>query len=156
MQQTAPLHDPNLDRIRMAGSFPDCPLTILGGFQPVRCHLLKLASCESRIAASTENASLIVKTMGPQTPPVQIGSARVSSTGAVDGFAIFHHVITQQETVVPLETRNAGSYLLAFDNTGGSVLGIALAMIGQPMGSIRIVIRDDTGVVAETQPTWKD
>jgi hypothetical protein len=36
------------------------------------------------------NASLIITTDGPQTPPVQIGSAQLSATGSVDGFAIFH------------------------------------------------------------------
>jgi hypothetical protein len=35
-------------------------------------------------------------------------------------------VIGAQEAVVPLETRNAPSYLLAFDNTNGVVLGVAL------------------------------
>ena len=37
----------------------------------------------------------------------------------MDGFAIFHQIVTTQEAVVPLETRNASSYLLAFDNTKG-------------------------------------
>jgi hypothetical protein len=30
---------------------------------------------------------------------------------------------TAQEAVVPMETRNAPSYLLAFDNSNGVVLG---------------------------------
>jgi len=93
------------------------------------------------------NASLIVETAGPQTPPVKIGSAQLAATGAIDGFAIFHHVLTQQETVVPLETRNASSYLLAYDNTGGNVLGVAIAGITTPPGSsgVSIRIRDDVG-----------
>ncbi|MDP8990173.1 MAG: SBBP repeat-containing protein [Acidobacteriota bacterium] len=93
------------------------------------------------------NATLIVQTAGPQTPPVKVGSAQLAATGAVDGFAIFHHVLTQQETVVPLETRNASSYLLAFDNTGGNVLGVAIAGITTPTGAagVMIDIRDDTG-----------
>ena len=90
------------------------------------------------------NASLIIETAGPQTPPVQEGSAQLSATGAVDGFAIFHHVITQQETVVPMETRNASSYLLAFDNTGG-VLGVAVANVAAQPGNVGVVIRDDSG-----------
>ena len=87
----------------------------------------------------------MIQTAGPQTPPVQVGSAQLSATGTVDGFAIFHHVITQQETVVPLETRNAGSYLLAYDNTGGSVLGVATANASAQAGSVGLVIRDDSG-----------
>ncbi len=91
------------------------------------------------------NALAVVLTGGPQTPPVQVGSAQLSANGAMDGFAIFHHIVTQQETVVPLETRNAGSYLLAFDNTGGSVLGVAVANAAAQDGAIFVVIRDDSG-----------
>ncbi len=93
----------------------------------------------------TANASLIVQTAGPQTPPVLVGSAQLAATGAVDGFAIFHLIPGAQEAVVPLETRNANSYLLAFDNTGGVVLGVAVENVSAQAGSIGIVIRDDTG-----------
>src|ERR1019366_3423764 len=47
------------------------------------------------------------------------------------------------ETVVPLETRNTGPYLLAFDNTGGSVLGVALASVAA--ANISVTIRDENG-----------
>jgi len=97
--------------------------------------------------ALAANASLIFDTAGPQTPPVLLGSARLSATGAVDGFAIFHQTQTQQEAVVPLETRNASSYLLAFDNTGGAVLGVAIANLSAQDINIPVVIRDDTGAV---------
>jgi hypothetical protein len=92
------------------------------------------------------NGSLILETAGPQTPPVQIGSAQLGATNNVDGFAIFHHVVTQQEAVVPLEVRNASSYLLAFDNTNGVVLGVALQNVSAQAANIPVVIRDDTGV----------
>ncbi len=49
------------------------------------------------------NASLITETAGPQTPPVQVGSAQLAATGAVDGFAIFHLIPGAQEAVVPME-----------------------------------------------------
>ena len=63
----------------------------------------------------------------PWLSPVLVGSAQLAASGAVDGFAIFHQVVTTQEAVVPLETRNAFSYLLAFDNnTSGLVLGVKL------------------------------
>jgi sugar lactone lactonase YvrE len=91
------------------------------------------------------NASLIVTSAGPQTPPVQIGSAQLSGTGAVDGFAIFHLIPGSQEAVVPMETRNASSYLLAYDNTGGVVLGVAVANVSAQAGTVGIVIRDDNG-----------
>jgi hypothetical protein len=99
------------------------------------------------------DASVIIQTAGPQTPPVLVGSAQVSSTGPVDGFAIFHHVVTQQEAVVPLEVRNASSYLLAFDNINGVVLGVALQNVAAQAADIPVVIRDDTGTQISAQGT---
>ncbi len=99
------------------------------------------------------NASLIIDTAGAQTPPVQVGSAQLAATGAVDGFAIFHLIPSAQEAVVPLETRNASSYLLAFDNTGGVVLGVAVENVSALAAVIPIVIRDDTGTVISAAGT---
>ena len=99
------------------------------------------------------NASLIIDTAGPQTPPVQVGSAQLAATGAVDGFAIFHLIPGAQEAVVPMETRNASSYLLAFDNTGGVVLGVAVENVSAQAAVIPIVIRDDTGAVISAAGT---
>ncbi len=95
--------------------------------------------------AVTGNASLIIATAGPQTPPVEVGSAQLTATGAMDGFAIFHLIPGAQEAVVPMETRNAGSYILAFDNTSGVVLGAAVANVSANAGNVGIVLRDDTG-----------
>ena len=89
----------------------------------------------------------MITTAGPQTPPVLVGSAQLSATGAVDGFAIFHLIPGAQEAVVPMETRNASSYLLAFDNTGGVVLGVAVENVSSQPASIPVVIRDDNGTV---------
>ncbi len=91
------------------------------------------------------NASLIVDTAGAQAPPVLVGSAQLAATGSVDGFAIFHHIVTTQEAVVPLKTRNASSYLLAFDNTDGLVLGVAVENVSAQNAVIGVVIRDETG-----------
>ena len=102
------------------------------------------ASFDRTLAA---NASLIVETAGAQTPPVLVGSAQLQATAAVDGFAIFHQIVTTQEAVVPLETRNASSFLLAFDNTNGLVLGVAVENLSAQNAVIGVVIRDDTGAV---------
>jgi sugar lactone lactonase YvrE len=91
-------------------------------------------------------ASLIIGTGGPQTPPVLVGSAQLAATGAVDGFAIFHQVVSLQEAVVPLETRIASSYVLSFDNTNGLVLGVALQNVSAQDAVIGVVIRDETGM----------
>ena len=55
--------------------------------------------------------------------------------------------MTTQEAVVPLETRNASSYLLAFDNTNGLVLGVAVENVSAQNAVIPVIIRDDTGAV---------
>jgi hypothetical protein len=105
-------------------------------------NLYPASSYSQTIAA---NASLIVATTGPQTPPVLVGSAQLLAAGAVDGFAIFHLIPGAQEAVVPMETRNASSYILAFDNTGGVVLGIAIDNVSPLVGNVGVVIRDATG-----------
>jgi photosystem II stability/assembly factor-like uncharacterized protein len=100
---------------------------------------------ESLDRTLSANASLIIQTAGPQTPPLRVGSVQLAATNNLDGFAILRHVVTQQETVVPLEVRNARSYLLAFDNTNGVVLGVALQNVSARAANIPVVIRDDTG-----------
>jgi hypothetical protein len=105
------------------------------------------ASFDQSIAA---NASLIVETAGPQTPPVQVGSAQLAASGDVDGFAIFHQIPTAQEAVVPMETRNAASYLLAFDNTNGVALGVAVENVSTQAASVGVVLRDGSGAVIGT------
>ncbi len=121
------------------------PLTLPLAFpqQPAAAGPFLAASIDRTLAG---NASTIVDTLGPQTPPVLVGSAQVEATGAVDGFAIFHHMVTTQEAVLPLELRKAKSYLLAFDNTNGVVLGVAIANVSTQTAMIPVVIRDDTGV----------
>ncbi len=109
---------------------------------------VQAASIDRTLAA---NASLIVDTAGSQTPPVLVGSAQLAASGAVDGFAIFHQIVTAQEAVVPMETRNAPSYLLAFDNTGGLVMGVALVNVSATNAVVPVIIRDDTGFVISAQ-----
>jgi hypothetical protein len=46
---------------------------------------------------------------------------------------------------VPLETRNAASYILAFDNTDGLATGIAVANVTSAPANISVSIRDATG-----------
>jgi len=112
--------------------------------QPPAGGPLMAASLDQTLSA---NASLIVETAGAQTSAVRVGSAQLAGTGAVDGFAIFHHIVTEQEAVVPMETRNASSYLLAFDNTSGLVLGVALENVSAQNALIPVIIRDDGGAV---------
>jgi sugar lactone lactonase YvrE len=95
-------------------------------------------------------ASLIVTTAGPQSTQVLVGSAQLASTNEVDGFAIFHQIPTGQEAVVPMENRRANSYLLAFDNTSGLVLGVAVQNASGQQADIPVIVRDDTGATIST------
>ena len=112
--------------------------------QPGAPYPLLAASLDRTLSP---DASLIIESAGSQTPPVQVGSAQLAATGAVDGFAIFHLIPGAQEAVVPMETRNASSYLLAYDNTGGVVLGVAVANVSAQAGSVGVIIRDDNGTL---------
>ena len=46
---------------------------------------------------------------------------------------------------MPLQTNNASSYLLAFDNTSQLATGVAIANMAQQPANVSAVIRDDTG-----------
>jgi hypothetical protein len=73
------------------------------------------------------------------------GSAQLAATSNVDGFAIFHFNRNNQEAVVPLESRNASSSVLAFDNTAGTVTGVALSLSSAQNANVGLILRDDTG-----------
>jgi len=124
---------------------PGGALTLPLGFPQLLPAALPLlaASFDRTLGA---NASLTMDTSGPQVPPVVQGSAQLAATEPVDGFAIFHNVVTSQEAVVPLETRNARAYWLPFDNTGGVVMGIAVENLSAQAANIPVQIRDDSGV----------
>ncbi len=46
---------------------------------------------------------------------------------------------------MPLENRNASSYLLAFDNTAGISTGVAVSNTSWQVVSVPVIVRDDTG-----------
>ena len=92
------------------------------------------------------NASLIVQTASLENLPVQSGSAQLTATASMAGFAILHLYPTEQEAVVPLETRNAASYVLPFDTVNNASLSVALANVSAQSVNVPVLIRDDTGV----------
>jgi sugar lactone lactonase YvrE len=99
-------------------------------------------------------ASLTVQSAGQQgTSPVLVGSAQLVSTSTVDGFTIFHQIPTGQEAVVPMETRRATSYLLAFDNTSGLALGVAVENVTAQTALIPVIVRDENGIIIPTSRT---
>ncbi len=88
-------------------------------------------------------AQLVADVAGSANDAASMGWGLLSSTGTINGFAIFQD--NGQEAVVPLETRNAPSYLVAFDNTGGLLTGLAVANVGGTSSPIPVILRDDTG-----------
>lgn len=86
---------------------------------------------------------LVLDMAGSSSDPTSTGWAQLSSATGVNGFAIFES--NGQEAVVPLETRNASSYVLAFDNTGALATGLAVANLANSSATIPVIIRDDTG-----------
>jgi sugar lactone lactonase YvrE len=124
------------------------PLPLLLNFpQPPPGSSLLAASVDRTLLPG---ASLLVQTSEQPNLPVATGSVQVNANSPMSGFAIFRRVSDAQEAVVPLETRNAPSYLLVFDNTNGLSLGVAVANISTQAANIGVVIRDDTGAQIAT------
>lgn len=97
------------------------------------------ALLESSIDQSIEpNASFVMDTADDVSISQVKGSAQLSATGDVGGFAILRLHSGAQEVAVPLETRNAASYLLAFDNTDGVELGVALQNVSGTAAAIPV------------------
>ena len=123
------------------------PLPLPLTFPQVSPSSLTEASLNQPVPA---NGSLILEASGPGNIPFQEGSAQLNSAGMIDGFAIFHYSPTNQEAVVPIETRNATSYLLPFDNTNGVLTGVAIENVSTLGGAIQLTIRNDTGATVGT------
>jgi hypothetical protein len=91
-------------------------------------------------------ATLLVQSMAPATDPAPtVGSAQLTTNGHVGGFVIFHYQ-NGQEAVVPLESRNASGYIIAFDNTSKTATGIALNTVSTQAVNVPVIVRNDAGV----------
>jgi hypothetical protein len=119
----------------------------------------QLASPAGPLLASTldqrlnANSLLVLDTQQLSNPNAQVGSAQVFTEGNIGGFAIFKIISTGQQAVVPLEARNAPSYLLAFDSTNALQTGFALANLSAAKANVNIVVRDDAGAAIPTKVT---
>jgi hypothetical protein len=94
--------------------------------------------------------ALWIQTSGDVGTPLLTGSAQLvfpnpPATYNLGALAIFRYNPNGQEAVVPLETRNAESYLLAFDNTNNTATGVAISAASSQAVSIPVIIRDGTG-----------
>lgn len=83
------------------------------------------------------------------------GRAQLLSTGSVNGFSVFEYQpstdSTKQEAVVPLETRSANTYLLAFDNTNGYSTGIAVSNTSSQAVSVQVTVRNGAGTTIKSR-----
>jgi hypothetical protein len=78
------------------------------------------------------------------------GFAQLMTVADINGFAIF--TSNGQSAVAPLETRNASSYLLAFDYTGGLRTGVAIANLASSQAAVNVVVRNDAGAQINSSP----
>jgi hypothetical protein len=91
------------------------------------------------------NAQIAMESAGPDSAPTLVGSGQLLSNGNVSGFGIFSFPRLHWNAVVPLETRNASKYILAFDNTSSLTTGVAVASLAAQATNVPVIIRDDTG-----------
>jgi len=122
------------------GSDFSLPLTFPHGPDPT--STLFAASLDQTISPG---ATLVTRSTGPDVFPVQQGAAQVSADGSINGFAILRNRINHWETTVPIEMHNATSFLLAFDNSNGLAIGLAVANLRPQPANVQVTIRDDTG-----------
>jgi hypothetical protein len=90
-------------------------------------------------------ASFLLDTTGLATQANVEGWSQLMTSGDINGFAVFTYTPNGQAATVPLETRNAASYLLAFDDTGAVSTGLAIANLAASAVNVNVVIRDDSG-----------
>ena len=94
-------------------------------------------------------ATLAIQAQGLDAP-VALGSVQLTSDFGVNAFALFRYDPSGQEATVPFETRNAGGYVLAFDNTAPLATGVAIANLSSQPASVGMILRDDTGATLQT------
>ena len=106
------------------------------------------ATVDSSVTQMLAAGATLVIVSGGVTPQLFTGSAQLATTGRVSGFVIFRH--NNQEAVVPLESRNASGYILAFDNTNGMSTGVAVNTVSTQPVQVPVIVRDDTGAQIAT------
>ena len=92
------------------------------------------------------NAQVVMESTGPDSVPPLVGSGQLQSNGNVSGFGIFSNPKQSWNAVVPLETRNASRYVLAFDNSAPLTTGVAVASLAAQAQNVTAIVKDDKGV----------
>jgi len=99
--------------------------------------------------ALPNGATLAIQAQGLDAQ-VALGSAQLTSDFGVDAFALFRYDPSGQEATVPFETRNAGAYVLAFDNTAPLATGVSIANLSNQAANVGMILRDDAGNTLQT------
>ena len=121
---------------------------------PLPLPLTFLQTGETLTAASVTRTLPIGATLAIQAQgldaQVALGSAQLTSDFGVNAFALFRYDPSGQEATVPFETRNAGAYVLAFDNTAPLATGVAIANLSNQAADVGMILRDDAGNTLQT------
>ena len=99
------------------------------------------------------NSTLLIDT-GAQLTSTVVGWADVTGSGPLGGFAIFRQTPqtgSPSEGTVPLQSQFPSTISLAYDNTAGFVIGVALANLSASSANITATIWDDSGNQLGTQ-----
>jgi len=94
-------------------------------------------------------ASLMIQAQGLDAQ-VALGSAQLTSDFGANAFALFRYDPSGQEATVPFETRNANSYVLAFDNIAPLATGVSIANLSNQAANVAMTLRDDAGNTLQT------
>jgi hypothetical protein len=74
----------------------------------------------------------------------------LTSGFGVSGFVRYSYAPLGQDAIVPFETRQAASYVFAFDNTEGAGTGVAVANSGSTAVTIPVTAYDASGIPLAT------
>ena len=101
------------------------------------------------------NALLLVDTNG-SVQTYNAGWGDLVTAGNVNGLELLRYTPSGQEAMVPVQTGNAGSYVVAFDNTSlvnALGTGVAIANLSPQAASVSCIVLDDTGAQIATGST---
>jgi len=102
------------------------------------------------------NSLLVMDTTGPAANAVNVGWANLQVAGDVGGYGVFTNTQQNWEAVVPLELRNANSYILPFDNTGMLSTGVAIANLSIQPATVAVKILNDGGLQIDNETIQMD
>lgn len=107
------------------------------------------ATTASLVETLAPGGMLVIDIQSNGALPSVVGSAKLTTSGNVNGFEIFHWTAFGQEASVPIETRILDvvgqGFSLIFDNTGGFTTGVTVSNPGTQASAIPVIIHDENG-----------